>query len=263
MLAGVVAVAQSREAGTQVLAPPAKITICHKTGSDTNSWRKITVSGRAVTNPNSPAGKVVRAHLRHTGDAIIPGTAACPAASLTSAPTATPPAKITICHKAGSATNPYRRITVSSRAVTNPNSPAGKVLRGHMRHVGDILMPGATPCPPGSQAGQGIKLTANLQPVTGANGSGSATMTIRLGLSRLCYSLTVTGLTDVTAAHIHRVSNASIVVPLTAPTGGNSNGCVTVDKPLLQEIAQNPAAFYVNVHTMAFPNGQVQGKLSK
>jgi CHRD domain len=263
ILAGVVATAQNGGATTQALAPPAKITICHKTGSDSNPWRKLTISGRAVTHPNSPTGKILRGHLRHTGDAIIPGAAACPSASLTPAPTATPPAKITICHKTGSTTNPYRRITVSSRAVTNPNSPAGKVLRGHMRHVGDILIPGASPCPPGTQTGQGIKLTANLQPVTGASGSGTATMTIRLGLSRLCYTLTVNGLTNVTAAHIHRVSTGNIVVPLTAPTTGSSSGCVTVDKTLLQEIAQSPAAFYVNVHTSSFPNGQVQGTLSK
>ena len=108
-----------------------------------------------------------------------------------------------------------------------------------------------------------MKLTASLQPVQGATGSGSATIRARLGGTSLCYTLTVAGLTNVTAAHIHRVSTSTIVVPLAAPTSGTSSGCVTVDKTLLKEILGNPGAFYVNVHTVSFPNGQVQGTLTK
>jgi hypothetical protein len=262
VLAGIAAVAQGHQATTQTVTPPSKITICHKTDSESNPWRRITVSSRAWTNPKSKSGRLLRGHLRHTGDAIVVGTAACPSANLTPAPTATPATKITICHKTGSSANPYRRITISSRAVTNPNSPAGKVLRGHMRHEGDILMPGAAACPPGTAAGQ-VKFTANLQPVQGASGSGSATLTTRLGLMRLCYTLTVSGLTDVTAAHIHRVSTGAVVVPLTTPTTGTSNGCTTVEKALLKEIVQTPSAFYVNVHTQTYPDGQIQGKLTR
>jgi hypothetical protein len=263
MLAGAAAAAQGHEAAKRTVAAPSKVTICHKTRSDSNPWRRITVSGRAVTNPKSKSGRLLRGHLRHTGDAIVVGTAACPSATLTPAPTATPAAKITICHKTGSTTNPYRRITVSSRAVTNPNSSSGKVLRGHMGHTGDLLMPGTAACPSGTQTDQGVKLTANLQPVQGATGSGSATVTIRIGKSSLCSTLTVTGVANVTVAHIHRVSTGAIVVPLTAPTTGTASGCTTVERALLQEILRNPAAFYVNVHTSAFPDGHVQGTLSR
>ena len=243
-------------------ASPAKITICHKTGSDTNPWRRITVSSRAMSNPTSQAGKTLRAHLRHTGDAIVIGTAACPSPTATPSPSSTPPTKIAICHATGSLANPYRRIMVSSRAVTNAKSASGKILRGHMRHVGDLLLPGASACPSGTGQ-QGVKLTANLQPVQGATGSGSATVRVRSGGVSLCYTLTVTGLTNITAAHIHRVSTDAIVVPLTAPTTGTSGGCVTVDKALLREILRDPGAFYVNVHTVSFPNGQVQGRLNR
>lgn len=245
---------------TQTVTPPSKITICHKTNSDTNPWRRITVSSRAMTNPSSNSGKTLRGHLRHTGDAVVVGTAACPSASLTPAPTATPATKLTICHKTGSTTTPYRRITISSRAVTNPNSPAGKVLRGHAGHTGDILMPGTVPCPPGTAA---AKFTAELKPVQGASGSGSASFTIRLGKAEICHTLTVNGLTGVTAAHIHRGSTGAVVVPLTTPSSGSSNGCSTVDKALLQEIVRSPGAFYVNVHTSSYPNGQIQGNLTR
>jgi CHRD domain len=263
LLAGVVAAAQAREAATPTATPPSKITICHKTGSESNPWRRIIVSNRAMTNPNSKPGRSLRGHLRHTGDAIVVGNAACPSPALTPAPISTPSTKITICHKTGSATNPYRRMTVSSRAVTNPNSPAGKTLRGHMGHSGDILMPGTAACPSGTQNNQGIKLTATLEPVQGATGSGSATVTVQMSKSTLCSTLTVSGVANVTVAHIHRVSTLAVVVPLTAPTTGTASGCTTVERALLQEIVRNPDAFYVNVHTTAFPDGQVQGKLSR
>jgi L,D-peptidoglycan transpeptidase YkuD (ErfK/YbiS/YcfS/YnhG family) len=88
-------------------------------------------------------------------------------------------------------------------------------------------------------------------------------LTIRLGQTSLCYTLTVTGVSGVTDAHIHRGSTGAVVVPLTAPTTGSSNGCVTVERALLQEILQNPSAFYVNVHSTARPTGHVQGNLSR
>ncbi|HET9324811.1 MAG TPA: CHRD domain-containing protein [Gaiellaceae bacterium] len=260
LFAGSVAVAQGGGAASHaVAASPSKLTLCHKVGSD--QWRRMTVSSRAMSNPKSKSGKLLRGHLRHTGDAVVVGAAACPVVTLTPAPTSTPPARLTICHKTGSASNPYRRITVSSRAVTNPNSPAGKTLRGHMRHTGDIMLPGVNPCPTGTTQTQGVKLSANLQPVAGATGSGTASVTIRG--ATLCHTLTVTGLVNVTAAHIHRVSTSAIVVPLTTPTTGTSSGCGQIDRALAREIAQNPGAFYVNVHTMTFPNGQISGTLSK
>jgi hypothetical protein len=132
-----------------------------------------------------------------------------------------------------------------------------------MRHAGDILMPGLAACPPGTQ-NQPARLTANLQPVAGATGSGTAAITIRMGRTELCYTLTVTGLTEpATAAHIHRVAGGAIVVPLSTPTTGTASGCVTVERALLQEIVRTPAAFYVNVHTASYPNGQIQGTLSR
>jgi hypothetical protein len=263
LLAGALVTAQGEGAATRAAAAPTKLTICHETGSASNPWRRITVSSRAMANPKSSSGKLLRGHLRHTGDAVVVGTAACPSVSDTPAPTGTAPTRITICHKTGSASNPYRRITVSSRAIANPSSASGKLLRGHMRHAGDLLMPGVTPCPSGNtQTGQGVKLSANLQPVQGATGSGTASITIRVGLSRLCHTLTVSGLTNVTAAHIHLGSTGAIVVPLTTPTTGTSSGCATVDRALLRQIVQNPSAYYVNVHTQTFPNGHVQGSLS-
>jgi hypothetical protein len=253
-----VAIAPAR-APAAASAAPAKLTICHRTSSATNAWQRLVVSSRAVSNSSSAAGKTLWGHLRHIGDVVIVGTASCSSNATSTAParSSAAPAKVTICHRTGSASNPYRRITVSSRAVTT--------LRGHMRHAGDILMPGTAACPSGTSTGGGgaVRLTATLQPVAGATGSGSATVTIQVGQGQLCFTLTVTGLTDVTAAHIHRESTGAVVVPFTAPTSGSSSGCVDVDKDLLREIQSTPGAFYVNVHTMTFPNGQVRGNLTR
>jgi hypothetical protein len=138
-----------------------------------------------------------------------------------------------------------------------PGAPRPHASFGRLPHRGRIRVS------VGTRHEQGSKLTANLRPVAGATGSGTATVTIRLGKGELCFTLTVTGLTNVTAAHIHGGSTGAIVVPLTAPTSGTSSGCVDVAKSLLQEILSSPAAFYVNVHTTSFPNGQIRGDLSK
>ena len=269
-MAGIVAVAATlggfaavAEGGKNVA--PRKVTICHKTGAGT--FKRITVSNRAVKG--SSLGSAVTKALKHTGDAVVVGNAACPSPSLTPAANNTAPQRITICHHTSSKKKPYRRITISSRAVTNPNSQSGHTLRGHMRHQFDILIPGTAACPTtqptGATPGNGktVKLTADLTPVAGATGSGTATVTINLSKGQLCYTLTVSGLNStVTAAHIHRQSTGDIVVPLTAPTTGTSSGCVDVAKSLLREIATNPGAFYVNVHTTDKPTGQVRGNLT-
>ena len=78
LLAGALVTAQSEGAATRTAAAPSKLTICHKTGSASNQFRRITVSSRAMANPKSQSGKVLRAHLRHTGDAVVVGNGGVP-----------------------------------------------------------------------------------------------------------------------------------------------------------------------------------------
>ena len=107
----------------------------------------------------------------------------------------------------------------------------------------------------------GTRITATL---TGTVGSGTFAFTV-VGAQRICYTLTATGLTGITAAHIHvkPVAPGNIVVPLAAPTDGSSSGCVKVAKALLQQILATPSNYYVNVHTTAAPAGAIQGDLTK
>ena len=92
--------------------------------------------------------------------------------------------------------------------------------------------------------------------------------TVSINDTRVCFSIGVrrVGL-PVLAAHIHQAPsgvNGDIVVPLTPPgADGTSGGCVRGVAALLRnQLLSDPAGFYVNVHTDAFPNGAVRGNLA-
>jgi hypothetical protein len=97
------------------------------------------------------------------------------------------------------------------------------------------------------------------------NGRGSFSATF--DGNELCYGLTVKNIDNPVAAHIHRGSPrvaGPVVLPLTQPAAGDpgaSSDCVDVPGSLARAIRKNPAKFYVNVHTAAFPGGAVRGQL--
>ena len=98
------------------------------------------------------------------------------------------------------------------------------------------------------------------------DGTGTAELTINVGQGRICYSLEVSGIEPAAAAHIHEAAATTtgpVVVPLQAPTDGDSSACATVDRELAKDILKNPANYYVNVHNAPFPAGALRGQLSK
>ena len=124
----------------------------------------------------------------------------------------------------------------------------------------------------GPVAADQVQLTATLlgaNEVPGPgdpNGTGTATVTVDTSSGQLCYQLTASGFTThPIAAHIHHGGPGEagpVVVPLTPPTDGNSSGCVTVDPALANGIATYAdQAYYVNIHTAAFPDGAARGQL--
>jgi hypothetical protein len=111
--------------------------------------------------------------------------------------------------------------------------------------------------------------------MTGANeipgpgdpdGSGTAKVVVNYGQKRICYELVVSGIATATAAHIHFAPvgvAGAVVVPLSAPSDGDSAGCVDVSAELAKNILKNPTAYYVNVHNADFPAGAIRGQLAK
>ncbi len=98
------------------------------------------------------------------------------------------------------------------------------------------------------------------------DGSGTAKFMLNPGQGRVCFELTVENIDPATAAHIHVApvtDPGPVVVGLTAPTDGDSAGCVDADRELIKAIIQNPGNYYVNVHNAAFPAGAVRGQLAK
>jgi hypothetical protein len=94
------------------------------------------------------------------------------------------------------------------------------------------------------------------------DGVGTASLTINPGLGTLCWTITVSGVEPITAAHVHAAPSTTpgpIVVPLDPYTGG----CTDVDRELALDIIQNPDAYYVNVHNQPFPAGALRGQLSR
>ena len=108
----------------------------------------------------------------------------------------------------------------------------------------------------------------NGQETTDAKFGGSGSFTWRVDGGDICYELTVKRLTSAPlAAHIHgvagRTESAGVLVGLTPPSSatGTSSDCVGVEAGLLAAIVANPGDYYVNVHTTAFPGGEVRGQL--
>lgn len=98
------------------------------------------------------------------------------------------------------------------------------------------------------------------------DGTGSATIRVNPGRGQVCYSLTVTDIAPATAAHIHEAPAGAagpVVVGLTAPSNGKSEGCVTVSRDEARDIIRNPENYYVNVHNAEYPSGALRAQLQK
>lgn len=171
------------------------------------------------------------------------------------------PKKHVVCHATGSAKKPYRKIVVGTRAA----------LKAHLAHPGDIVDPAGGVCPTQSLTALrgGRPISTTLAPVApNTVGAGSFVARSNIGQGRICWSLTVTGLSDVTAAHIHYLNGplaTQIAVPLALPSPftGSATGCATVLRALVKQILVHPENFYVNVHTTTYPGGAISGTLAK
>lgn len=98
------------------------------------------------------------------------------------------------------------------------------------------------------------------------DGRGKATIKIEPRESRICWDIEVKDIDAATAAHIHAgmagtAPPNNVVLGLSAPTDGDSDGCETAPPGLVDAIRKSPASYYVNVHNAPYPNGALRGQL--
>ena len=107
------------------------------------------------------------------------------------------------------------------------------------------------------------------------DGSGVAIVRVDPDRDRVCYTIVVRNIGEpvepasgLGAAHIHVLPTGAIAVDLDAVfrAAGRSdtyvaNDCVDAESATIDALLANPASYYVNVHTVEFPGGAVQGSL--
>ena len=111
---------------------------------------------------------------------------------------------------------------------------------------------------------------SNEMPAADPSASGTAKVRLDRAKKKVCFTIRVRNVEDVVAAHIHKgaksVASGPIVVTfLHGPAAGSKfTGCETgVARSLIRAILRHPRRYYVNVHSMDFPGGEVRGQLRK
>jgi len=98
-----------------------------------------------------------------------------------------------------------------------------------------------------------------------ADASGQLKLVVDPDSRRICYDFKVAGLATPLMAHIHkgaRQENGPSVVTLFTGPGGSLHDCLTWTQKWVDQIAANPAGFYVNLYTTEFPDGAIRGQLA-
>ena len=136
------------------------------------------------------------------------------------------------------------------------NAHSGQFPGGEVR--GQIVPPGWTVIPVALSGGEEV-------PRIDADASGSAALTFEATTRRTFAHLTLAGLDDATAAHVHRAfagANGAIVVPL-AQDGSAAEHWFADDVELTEEDFDAAARgeLYFNAHNAAHPDGVIRGQI--
>lgn len=94
------------------------------------------------------------------------------------------------------------------------------------------------------------------------DGSGAFSVEIDPDTGDFCYSLSAKGIDAPTMAHVHAGAAGADGPPVLTIAVADDE-CIAAEPSVLKPIVDNPAGYYVNIHTAAFPKGAVRGQLSK
>ncbi len=102
------------------------------------------------------------------------------------------------------------------------------------------------------------------------NGKGELQVFLKAKKEKICFSLELSKLDLVTAGHIHKgtadeagkVKVGLFEDPAGIEGTGSYEGCVKgVKGKLVRKIGDVPEKFYVNIHTVDYPDGAIRGQL--
>jgi hypothetical protein len=102
-------------------------------------------------------------------------------------------------------------------------------------------------------------------PAGDPDGKGTADITLDDVTNKVCYDFHYSNIFKPTAAHIHAGAkgvSGPPAVDLHMATNGDK-GCTGADPTTLAQIRDNPANYYVNIHTDEYPKGAIRGQLAK
>jgi CHRD domain len=126
--------------------------------------------------------------------------------------------------------------------------------------LGVLLAPPAQALVVGASA---TTLSARLTPSGDADGSGQAVLTLNENKRKVCAAIHWTGISAPTYAHIHKVSDGSVVVDLTGAVTGGAKCTRGVPRTTIRRILNRPGRYYVNVHNATYAAGAIQGRLHR
>ncbi len=134
----------------------------------------------------------------------------------------------------------------------------------------------AVPALSAAGSGKAVELQADLKgknevPGPGSQkGKGEIHVFVKVPKKKVCFNFEVSKLDPITAGHIHK-GTADVAGPIKVTLfedqqglegTGNYEGCAKgLRKKLLKKITGNPEKFYVNLHTLDYPDGAIRGQL--
>ena len=128
---------------------------------------------------------------------------------------------------------------------------------------------------PGGSGDGAVRLTSALVTLRGDDevpgpgvdaASGTAEVVIVQDRDEVCVEIVVRDLDQPSAAHLHQgppgeAGDVVLALPAPAEGTGSVDGCVTAAPKVLERLVSDPAGFYVNVHSLAAPDGALRGQL--
>jgi len=155
--------------------------------------------------------------------------------------------------------------TVSDAAASSTRSRRWRLL---LLPAALCLVAAGTTTPALAGSGDGLFAQLNgAKQVPGpgdADGAGAAIITVYPLSGRVCARISTTRIDAPVGGHIHDGRSGvagPVVVDLTSAVTGGAHCVDGLSTALLRDIARHPGAYYVNVHTAAFPAGAIRGQL--